>query len=477
MSTTTVLAHERRALLAAPAILFILGLTFVISLYALYRGAVQRAASVASIQAFVEDSETKATKARESLVKVEKGSADAKKYPWAGLAMNIAPTATAQPGPLADFAVGVSDIQPTATHVSQWRTIDRLFSNYEFESPLAIAAGPFDFTFVVIFLLPLLMIVLSYDALAGDRESGRLGILMSNPVSLRNLVLAKLRVRMTAVFLLFAVCAVAGLLLGASDLSFDLRLSRFVIWLAIATLYLGWWAFLLSWIVSLNKRSETTLLAMVAVWAFSSLVGPAVLAAAAESFYPAPSRLGYLSKVRSAANEAYRSRQALTKGLALEHPELSVDDYTLPEYIRTAFVVTQTVDRKVQPVIDDFDTTHAARLRFLRGIQFVSPAVAALQAFNEAAGTSLERQNRFEKEAREFKAALASRLGAQVLAGKRLTVEQLDHMPAFTFVEAPVSVVLRRVAFPIVLLLVLSVLFRQLAHRNLERLQTRVRER
>ena len=477
MSITTVRLSERRALWARSASLVVLVLTLLVSLYSLYRGAVFREALDASVRSFVETSEKKAKKARQRLIAIENGSEDAKKYPWAGLAMDFSPIATARPGVLADLAVGVSDIQPTATVVSQWRTVDRLFANYEFESPVAMAAGPFDFSFVVIFILPLVLIVLCYDVLSEERESGRLGLLLSYPISVRDLVVTKLRVRAGAVVGLFAVVSILGLVLGATDADFGHRLERFAVWMMVAILYLGCWASVIAWIVSLNRRSETTVLMMVACWALNSLVGPAVLSATAESLYPAPSRLEYLSEVRRASSEAYETRGALTKGLALEHPELAVDQYALPEYIRTAFVVSRTVDRKVQPVIDAFDRTHTDRVRFLRSVQYASPAIVALRAFNDAAGTSLDRQRRFERQARAYKHQLADRVGSKVLSGQRLSVAELDGMPVFTFEEPPVAAVLWRVALPSGFLLVLAALFGGLARRNLDRLQTRVGER
>ncbi len=477
MSITAAVAHERRSLWTNSATLAALALALLVSFYALFRGAVHREASASSVRTFVADNESKAKEARDRLIAVEQGTVAAKDDRWAGLAMNVSPAAAAEPGPLADFAVGVSDIQPSVARVTQWRTVDRLFSNYEFESPAAIAAGPFDFAFVVIFILPLLMIVLSYDTLSGEHDGGRLGLLLSHPVSVRRLVFAKLRVRLGAVLAVFLLASVVGFFFGASDADSGHRLGRFVVWTMLGGVYLGWWALLIAWIVSLNRRSETTILAMIALWAFNGLIGPATLAAATESMYPSPSRLGFLSEIRRTSNEAYKSKRELTKGLALEHHDLAADAYSLPEYIRTAFVVTQTVERKVQPIIDEFDATHAARRAFMRTIQYASPAVVALQAFNDVAGTSLDRQKRFEKQARQYKRTLADRLAPNVLAGQRLTVAELDEMPTFVFAESSLSTVLGRTAWPIAFFVVLGLVFGMLARHNLDRLQTRIRER
>ena len=477
MTLGAISAHERRSLFGRTTTVLTLAMCIAVSGYALYRGAVKRHALVAAQDSFLQSYEAKHKKWRERLAAVQRGDTKGNKDRWAGLAMDFAPPAALPPGALADFSTGVSDLQPMVTTVSQWRTIDRLFDNYQFESPAALAAGPFDLAFVVIFLLPLAMITLSYDTLSGDREQGRLGFLLSNAISLRGLVVARLRVRFGAIIALFLLMAGMGLVLGAASTDFDFRLGRFAIWSAIGVLYLGWWAAMLAWVVSLNKRGDTTVLLMVGLWAVTSLVVPAGATAVAESLYPSPSRLDFLSQVRSKSSLAFKARSKLVKGMVLDHPELVADDYSLPEYIRTAFVVSRSVDREVQPVIDAFDVIYDARYRFLHQVQYVSPAIVALQGFNESAGTALHRQRTFERSARSYKRTLADRLEAKVLAGRRLTLEDVDGMPEFQFQEPAWRTVASRLAMPAVYFVVLGLLFAWRTGRNLQRLQTRIRER
>ena len=475
MKALTIMRHEQRVLARTRVAGYIILVAIAVCLYSIYRGAAERAASTAALKTFVTESQGKADKWRTRLVAVETGSVAADEDRWAGLAMDFRPVAIAPPGPLADFSIGVSDVQPISTTVSQWRTIDNLFGKHQFQSPVAIAAGPFDFAFVVVFILPLLMLVVGYDVLSEETESGRLGLLLSNPVSVRSLVLAKLRVRLGLVFGVFAVAAVIGLLFGAKAVS-DVRLIRFIMWMTAAVAYLGLWAAFLGWVVSLNKPSNTTILSLVTVWTLTTLVGPAIVAATAESIYPMPSRLAFLSKVRSATGRAYKSRLELMKGMVLDHPTLATDGYSLPEYIRTAFIVGRTVDRGVEPILEEMDATHQARSTFIRRIQYASPAIVTMEAFNTAAGTSLDRQKRFEREARRYKRTIAGRIETHALTGTRLTVQELDNMPLFAFAERPLSILLRQLVIPVGFLVALALLFASLARSNLRRLQTRIRE-
>ncbi len=472
MTIATLSRQERRALLADRGTAALLVLFLALCLFALWQGHVHRAALVEGVASFQEEGNARAESWRARLASIESGDTTLEDDRWAGLAMGVYLAVSAPPGPLADLSVGVSDVQPMTATVSQWRSIENLFGIYQFQNPLALAAGPFDFAFVITFLLPLLMIVLAYDVLSEDRERGRLDLLLAQPVAIRDLAFARLGVRFGAVLVLWVGAALVGLAVGEGEG----RSVRFAIWLTVAAAYFVFWAALITWVVSLFLRSETTLLALVAVWALSGMIGPAVLTAAAEAAYPAPSRLAFLSDAREAASDAYKSRADIMQGMLLDHPELTVDDYSIPEYIRTSFLVTRTVDAKVEPVLERFDAVLSARRSFLNRLQYASPAVLTLHAFNAAAGTDLERQKRFEREVRAYKKVLGDRVEPDVLADIRLTPEAYDALPRFAFKEASFGAVARTVLGPVFYLGAFAALFGFLARANLGRLQTRMKE-
>ena len=472
MTNAAIREQERRALFAEPGTAVSLLLFLLLCGFALWQGHVHRTSLAEGVANFQDEGDARAENWRARLVAIESGESTLENDRWAGLAMGVYLPASAPPGPLADFSVGVSDIQPTTATVSQWRSIENLFGIYQFQSPLAIAAGPFDFAFVIIFLLPLLMIVLAYDVLTDDRERGRLELLLAEPIGMRDIAFTRLRVRFGAAFVLVAIAALVGFATGGGDE----RIERFAIWISVAIVHFFFWAALITWIVSLFLRSETTLLALVALWALSGMIGPAMLAVAAEAAYPAPSRLAFLSDAREASSNAYKSREDVKRWMLLDHPQLTIDDYSIPEYIRTSFIVTRTVDEKVEPILEDFEAVQSARRSLLNRLQFASPAVLTLQALHTAAGTDLERQKRFEREVRAYKKDLGDRVAPKVLADIRLTPTDYDSLPRFSFQEASFGAIIKAVLGPILYLGAFSAFFGFLARLNLGRLQTRTKE-
>lgn len=476
MSIKAIIAQERRNLLSDKAQFVLLAAFLVVCLYAVWIGAHHRSSVETTTQAFLEAGIADADAWRERIVDIESGAVAPEDDIFAGSAMGVYLPAVSGPGPLSDLSIGVTDLQPMTAMVSQWRTVERLFGSYQFQSPAAIASGPFDMAFVVIFVLPLLMIALAYDVLAEDRERGRLGLVLSQPISVRDLVFARLRVRLGAVLIILLLALAVGFFVGASEAGAAQRAGRFAIWVAIAVAYFAFWFMTIAWAVSLNRKGETTVLLLAAVWALNGLIGPATLAAGAEALHPAPSRLAFLSDTREASSEAYKSRADVMQGMLLDHPQLTVENYSLPEYIRTSFLVTQSVDESVSPVLESFDRVHENRHQLLSRVQYASPAIVALQTFNTVSGSSLERQKKYEREVRAFKHDLAENVEEKVLLGERLTVAEYDVLPRFLFVESSAHDVALSAMGPLTYFIGLAGLIGVSAVRNLNRLQNRIRE-
>ena len=72
--------------------------------------------------------------------------------------------------------------------------------------------GRFDLAFVTVYLLPLLVLALSFNVLSEEREQGTLALTLSQPVSARDVVGAKLAFRALLVVGLAAGVSLLGIL-------------------------------------------------------------------------------------------------------------------------------------------------------------------------------------------------------------------------------------------------------------------------
>jgi len=100
---------------------------------------------------------------------------------------------------LAVLAVGASDLHPYYARVSV-RSKASFMASDEVENPHNLLAGRFDLVFVVVWVLPLLLIALTYNTVTGERDQGTMALWRAQPVPATRVLLAKLGVR--AVFVL-----------------------------------------------------------------------------------------------------------------------------------------------------------------------------------------------------------------------------------------------------------------------------------
>jgi len=118
-------------------------------------------------------------------------------------------------------------------------------------------AGRFDLAFVLVFLLPLLILVLSYNVLSQEKERGTLQItLAQSPLSIGKLVFGKIVARLTLVLALTIGLSIPGLFVSGATLNSH-TLPRLLLWILATMLYTFFW-FALAIAVNAFGRSSAT---------------------------------------------------------------------------------------------------------------------------------------------------------------------------------------------------------------------------
>ena len=437
MINPVIIKLEKAALLKDKTNQVLLILFFALCVYAVLQGSAQRRTSLAEQDNFLTEEEQKATAWRDQIVALEEGRTSLEDDPYIGLAMRVSFPAVKRTAPLQDLAAGVTDVKPSFAAISQWRSIEQQFDRYQYQSPIGTAAGAFDMVFVIVFVMPFVLILLSYDVLADDKDRGRLDLLLAQPFTEKQLVATRLVFRS---FLVLA-CVLASILLAAliGGQGDDNRLPYILQFFALTLAYLLFWVGVMYWVSSWRKTSETTVVVLIGFWVLNCVVGPAILSATAQTLYPAPSRLDALNEARTVANDVYQAKADVMKGMLMDHPDLSLDDYSLPEFIRTNYVITRSVDEAIKPALDRFDSVQQQRLGFLKLFQYLSPAALTMQSLNQVAGTDLHSYLDYERSVRSYKMSLSEALSQPILAGRRVTVEEYDGLPKFKTDDEPMG--------------------------------------
>ncbi|MBH5384760.1 ABC transporter permease subunit [Bradyrhizobium diversitatis] len=145
-------------------------------------------------------------------------------------------------------------------------------------------------------LLPLLIIVIGFNSVSGERERGTLRQLLSLGVPARSLLLGKAAALASCVGLLIAPVGLAFAVLVVARLP---AAERFDVVYRIAWLvagygfYLGIFMFLTLAVSALVRSSRAALVLLLGFWVAATLIAPRTASEATNLLYPTPSRLDF----------------------------------------------------------------------------------------------------------------------------------------------------------------------------------------
>ena len=302
---------------------------------------------------------------------------------------------------------------------------------------------------MTVYLLPLLVLALSFNVLSEEREQGTLALTLSQPVSARDVVGAKLAFRALLVVGLAAGVSLLGILATGSFAASG----RVLLWCAAVTMYALFWFALAAWVNSLRRSSAWNATVLVGAWLVLVVVLPAAINIAAGLLHPLPSRVEMITAQREASNDAVNRRSELLARYLEDHPEMAsgvVADE--PGLGALAWAATDAVNGRLEEVTAVHDTRRAEQLALIRRYRFLSPALLAQGVLTDAAGTGDARFARFQSQVRDFAEQWRQFFVPAILADERMTAAVLPDVPTFRFVDEQPADVARRAAVPLLVL-------------------------
>lgn len=412
--------------------------------YALFNGISWCEKRAATVQQYIDEAEKALAEQRQLVAEIETNGKTLQELPNAGLPQRASYVAALPPGPLSAFAIGQADLYPYQATISIWGRQDNLFRNYQIDSPMSLLAGKFDFSFVIIYLLPLLIIGISFHLLSAEKESGTLAMALSQPLPLARLISGKVLLRLTLVTgAVLALGIIGGLVSGIASAAGDAT-ARFILWLIFAGFYAWFWFALSALVNAFGKSSEANATILVCAWLLLVLIVPAVLNLAINQASPVPSRFEYVSAMRAAENAAQLKSSELLSEYYHDHPEL-VTEEKRSDFIARYFATQRNVENTVMPVTRDYEARLAHQQGLVRSLRFISPAVMLQEAFNDIAGSGMARQQEYIRQVRPNLTDWQTFLSPKLFRKEQLTTADFDALPRFGFREESLSSVAARV--------------------------------
>ncbi|MXW34789.1 MAG: DUF3526 domain-containing protein, partial [Chloroflexi bacterium] len=276
-----------------------------------------------------------------------------------------------------------------------------------------------------------------------------LALTLSQPVSARDVVGAKLAFRALLVVGLAAGVSLLGILATGGFGS----AGRVVLWCATVVLYALFWFALAAWVNSLRRSSAWNATVLVGAWLVLVVVLPAAVNIAAGMLHPLPSRVQMITAQREASNEAVSRRSELLARYLEDHPEMAsgvVADE--PGLGALAWAATDAVNTRLEEVSAVHDASRADQLALVRRYRFLSPALLAQEVLIDAAGTGDARFARVQLQVRAFAEEWRQFFVPAILASEQMTADVLPDVPAFRFVDEEPAEVAGRAAVPLTVL-------------------------
>ncbi len=468
-----ILRNEWRLLMADRALRIALGLFALLLVYALVNGMVWNRFLERTVEAVQSDNAERASALEEELIDIANGGEPASRFSDPRLPNVLggprgSHTAVLDPGPLTALAVGQSDLLPYYYDVNIYTDETSFQQNGEVENPLNLMVGRFDLAFVVIYLLPLLVLALSFNVLSEEREQGTLALTLSQPVSVSGIVATKLAFRA----LLVVGMALAISLAGALATGGFAAPGRIMLWCVAVVVYTGFWFALAAWVNSLGRSSAWNATVLMGSWLILVVVLPASINIAAGLLHPLPSRVQMITTQREASNEAVEQRSELLARYLEDHPEMAegvVADE--PGLGALAWAATDAVQSRVEEVTAEHDARRADQIALVQRYRYLSPALLAQNILIDAAGTGDARFADFQSQVRAFAEEWRQFFVPAILASEQMNASVIPGLPRFYLAHENSGDVGRRAAAPLAVLVGLLLLVGLGAGSGLERVR------
>lgn len=337
--------------------------------------------------------------------------------------------------------------------------------------------GGMDAVFIVQSVLGLLALLLVFDAISGERESGVLRLLLSSPVRRADLLLGKaLGAVLTLTLPLVLGCAGAVAVVEAQGASLlrDGALVRVLLFLAASALYLLHMVAIGLGVSAMTSRPKSSWVALLLIWICLVLVVPRAAGMIAATMHPvAPafeSRQEKIAAIRQLQGERARALSTEWRRVAGSDsiPDGQIDRLLREAYARAIGEQERTLTARKRAAIRRIDLERTRRLdrqaRLARALGRASPAATYAALAAGVAGTGQDAAARWAEQVAAHQERLESatfdrRYGLEVfpaqldflriiwwpdLSDPADRPPDYDMLPAFAYRDTPLETVIAR---------------------------------
>ncbi|MGF7079646.1 ABC transporter permease subunit [Mucilaginibacter sp. UYCu711] len=304
----------------------------------------------------------------------------------------------------------------------------------EIVNPRKQFAGHLDISFIIVFLLPLYLLLISYNLLSAEQENGTFSLLALQKVNVLSIIMIKLILRLGITVLLGWLIVFIGAIITSA-----IGDARLIYLLAVTLLYMLGWASIISLVIAFHWSSGTNALILISIWLFFCLALPAAFTAVINARYPQGTKSDLVAAVqRSNAHVFNISRRALSVEFYKAYPQYNnmpkdtfPGGWYNPRWMRAVHLL---LDKEVEPLEIQYQEKLQARIKVADAFDYYSPALTAQAIFNRAAASDMEQMFVYDNSIYHHFSAWRDYLdGRTYLHHDVLTHQEFNNLPVAGF--------------------------------------------
>ena len=300
--------------------------------------------------------------------------------------------------PLAALSIGQSDVHPTVKRITI-KTFEAQKFDADLVNPMNLQSGNLDLSFVIIYLFPLLVIVLTFNVISEETESGTWRLVATQASSKLRFIVSKLSIRLTLLFLVLIFLFLAAKFILNIPIN-----SNFLSMLGLSMLYIIFWFTISYFVIIFKKSSGFNALLLLSIWLFLIILLPAGVNGYISSKYPLPEALSTAIAQRDGYHTKWDTDKLTTiKKFYQHYPQFKKYGYPTDGFNWLWYYAMQQMgddDSKSQQ--DALNEKISVRERTSTQIASIIPNMHIQLAFNQLAGTSMNQHMNYLDETKAF---------------------------------------------------------------------------
>jgi ABC-2 type transport system permease protein len=299
------------------------------------------------------------------------------------------------------------------------------------DNPTNTLYGTFDVAFVLVWLLPLVSIVFTYNALSLEREQGTLKMILAQGTSLRLLLISRMAFRLVVLVSFTLLVMLAGEYFFRGNFFFH-GWGYVVLFTLLYALLWHWVAFFVN---LLNRSSNFNAGVLFTGWMAGVLVLPALLNVIVTNVKPLPGKVILMDEVREMFTQNDQKNAEILDQFYTDHPEFVIKDSLklMPLFMYKYMIKEMTTSEQLQPIMDDYKARLEGQSRAINTLAMLVPAMAYQEALEEISGNSLSQYLAFERFADQASREWRNYFHPISLANRYLTSEEFRNLPNPSF--------------------------------------------